>query len=215
MPARRSHPSLTPIAFTLAVAALLVCGPALAGELRWQPRTGDVVFHTSTSAQSQAVQQATRSRWSHVGMVVAEGTGWAVVEAVQPVRVVPLRDWLDRGVDGRYAVYRLKQADAVLTADAQTELATAARAFVGRDYDPFFGWSDDRIYCSELVWKAFERALDVELGTPHPVTDFDLEAPAVVGILAKRFPDGLPEGEVAVSPQDLADSALLERIARK
>ena len=209
---------MAPRSFVLSVLMTLVLGawlPVHAGELGWQPQVGDVVFHTSRSAQSEAVQAATRSKWSHVGMVVQGEAGWQVVEAVQPVRVVGLADWLARGEGQRYEVFRLKDAEAVLAGDAPRELAKVARSFVGLDYDPWFGWGDERIYCSELVWKAYQRGLGIQLGVPHPVTDFDLEAPVVAEALRRRFPDGLPEGEVAISPQDLADSPALERVAGK
>lgn len=200
---------------SIAVVFLLstACLGADRAPLPWTPQTGDVVFHTSTSAQSLAVQQATNSKWSHVGVVVRGEEGWAVVEAVQPVRVVALREWLERGKDERYEVRRL--ANDVLDEAAQRALIEEARSFVGLDYDPLFGWSDKRIYCSELVWKAYERGLGIRLSEPRPLTDFDLSAPAVAELIAQRYPDGLPPGEVAVSPQDLADSPLLELVASR
>ena len=40
-------------------------------------------------------------------------------------------------------------------------------SFRGRPYDLTFEWSDERIYCSELVWKIYERALGIEIGPPQ------------------------------------------------
>lgn len=36
--------------------------------------------------------------------------------------------------------------------------------FKGKPYDIYFEWSDDKIYCSELVWKIYKHALDIEIG---------------------------------------------------
>ena len=69
------------------------------------------------------------------------------------------------------------------------------------------------MYCSELVWKAY-KAAGIELSAPRKLTDFDLSSPAVARLMAQRWPGGVPD-DVAVSPQDLADSALLERVASR
>jgi hypothetical protein len=144
-------------------------------------------------------------------MVVRGETGWEIVEAVQPVRVVALDEFLDRGEGGRYEVHRLKES---LSADSMKKLTKAAKEFLGVDYDPYFQWSDKQIYCSELVWKAYDRGIDTRLSEPRPVSDLDLSDPTVKALIAKRFPDGMPDA-IAVSPQDLADSPLLERVAEK
>ncbi|WP_200875628.1 YiiX/YebB-like N1pC/P60 family cysteine hydrolase [Hymenobacter sp. IS2118] len=52
-----------------------------------QLRDGDLIFHTSQSAQSRAIQLATHSAWSHCGIVYKQGENWQVFEAVQPVKL--------------------------------------------------------------------------------------------------------------------------------
>src|SRR5436190_24382060 len=72
------------------------------------PEAGDIVFHTSLSNQSKAVQAATKSRYSHMGIVLFDNGRPHVFEAVQPVKYTPLQQWLDRGKDKRYVIKRLK-----------------------------------------------------------------------------------------------------------
>lgn len=175
----------------------------------WEPQVGDVIFHTSTSAQSQAIQEATDSRWSHVGMLVKHEGSIGVLEAVQPVRVVTLESWLARGEDRAFAVYRSKTR---LSPEKRKALEAAGREHLGKDYDLYFGWDDTLIYCSELVWKAYSEGLGIELSAPRPLADFDLSSPTVQALMKKRWPNGVPD-QKAVSPQDLADSALLQRVA--
>jgi hypothetical protein len=152
-----SLPRRLPLAFALALAA---CGPPAAAELR----DGDIVFHGSRSAQSEAIQRATDSPHSHMGVVFhRDGAPW-VLEAVDTVRDTPLAEWIARGEGGRYAVRRLRDAAEVLTAEKVAALRRAAEAHLGRPYDLWFEWSDERIYCSELVWKAYRDALGIELG---------------------------------------------------
>src|SRR4051812_30589349 len=71
-------------------------------------RDGDIIFHTSRSAQSAAIQRATHSRWSHMGFVVFRERHPYVFEAVATVRYTPLAQWTARGEHGKYVVKRLK-----------------------------------------------------------------------------------------------------------
>src|SRR5262245_816721 len=81
----------------------------------YQPHNGDVVFQTSRSAQSVAVQLATKSPYSHMGIVYLSDGKPFVFEAVQPVKLTPLDAWIERGEDGHFVAKRLKNADARLT----------------------------------------------------------------------------------------------------
>lgn len=73
----------------------------------YEPRDGDIIFHTSRSAQSLAIQKATGSRYSHMGIVYVKDGAASVFEAVEPVKLTPLTEWIARGVGGRYVVKRL------------------------------------------------------------------------------------------------------------
>ena len=53
-------------------------------------RDGDLIFQTSLSRQSEAIQKATKSRYSHCGLIFRKGGGFVVYEAVQPVKTTPL-----------------------------------------------------------------------------------------------------------------------------
>jgi len=46
--------------------------------------------------------------------------------------------------------------------------------FKGKNYDIYFEWTDDKIYCSELVWKIYKEALDIEIGELQELREFDL-----------------------------------------
>lgn len=172
-------------------------------------RDGDLVFQDSQSSQSRAIQLATHSPYCHVGMVIhRNGKPW-VIEAVQPVVETPLADWARRGKDGRYAVRRLGSANRTLTPEEVAKLRLEANRFLGREYDWAFGWSDDRIYCSELVWKVYERALGIRLCEPTRLGSFDLTHPAVQAKLRERYGDRVPLEEPVVAPGQLFESRLL------
>ena len=171
-----------------------------------QLRDGDLIFHTSQSAQSWAIQLATHSPYSHCGIVYKEAGNWQVFEAVQPVKRTPLADWVARGQGGHFVTKRLRDAKAVLTPAALSCLKAAGQPLLGHNYDQYFGWSDDRIYCSELIWKVYERGLGRRLGHLQQLRDFDLSQPAVQVKLRERYGNKLPLNETVISPVSIFNS---------
>jgi uncharacterized protein YycO len=175
----------------------------------YQPRDGDIIFHTSRSAQSLAIQKATGSRYSHMGIVYLEDGQPMVFEAVEPVKLTPLATWIARGVNGHYVVKRLADAETLLTPEALQRMLDIGKTFEDRHYDLAFEWSDDRIYCSELVWKIYQRALGIEVGQLRTISDFDLSDPLVQAKVRERYGGPPPADETVISPADIYASDLL------
>src|SRR5690242_12417227 len=71
-------------------------------------RDGDIIFHTSHSSQSEAVQRATGSPYSHMGLVFRRDGSPCVLEAVATVRCTPLARWVAGGSGGHFVLKRLK-----------------------------------------------------------------------------------------------------------
>ena len=172
-------------------------------------KEGDIVFQTFPSPQCKAIQLATKSQYSHMGMVLKQDGRLMVYEAVSPVQFTPIDFWINRDLNRHLVVKRLRNADSVLTRANLTRLDSTASIFVGRPYDSAFNWSDEKLYCSELVWKVFDRALRVELGDLRKMKDFDFSSPEVHQQLKSRYPDGVPLDETVISPQDVFQSSLL------
>ncbi len=144
-----------------------------------------------------------------MGMVFYRDGRPYVFEAIGTVQYTPLERWVARGVGSRFVAKRLRNADQILTAVAVQRLRAAAGRFAGRPYDLYFGWSDDRIYCSELVWKAYERSLGVRIGSLQKVRDFNLSDPAVEKKMRERYGKYIPLDEPVVSPVAMFESPLL------
>jgi Permuted papain-like amidase enzyme, YaeF/YiiX, C92 family len=172
----------------------------------YAPRNGDIIFHTSRSSQSLAIQRATHSPYSHMGIVYVEAGDPSVYEAVQPVKLTRLDDWAKRGENGHFVVKRLRDSDRLLTQSNVARMKAEGKKFQGKSYDPCFDWSDDRIYCSELVWKIYKRALGVEIGNTQRLGDFDLSDPAVMTKIQERWNGSPPKDEVVISPGAMFDS---------
>lgn len=172
-------------------------------------KNGDLIFQTSLSEQSQAIQLATKSKYSHCGLIYKEGKNLFVFEAVQPVKLTPLNKWIARGQNGKYVIKRLKNADEVLTSDAIEKMKQLANSFKGKNYDSVFEWSDDKIYCSELIWKIYQRATGIEIGKLQKLSDFDLTSEVVKKKIKERYGNKIPNEEIVISPAAIFDSELL------
>src|SRR5262245_19294331 len=116
-----------------------------------QVQDGDLIFHTSRSSQSLAIQHATGSKYSHMAIVLHRNGRPYVFEAISTVQYMPLGRWIQRGSGHHFVVKRLKDSSQLLTPQALDKLREATRQFQGRPYDLTFEWSDARLYCSELV----------------------------------------------------------------
>jgi hypothetical protein len=173
---------------------------------------GDIIFQTSNSGQSQAVQLATHSIYSHCGLLFNDGGNWFVYEAVQPVKKTPVKEWIDRGDNHYYAVERLKNADSVLTESVILKMRASVNNKLGKNYDLAFNWSDDQFYCSELVWKTYRDATGLEVGVLKKLGDFDLTSPIVKKILNERYGKNIPLEEPMISPGNIFDCALLMKV---
>jgi hypothetical protein len=178
-------------------------------------RDGDLIFHTSLSRQSKAIQLATKSKYSHCGIIYKENGQYYVFEAVQPVKETPLDKWIARGKNGHYVIKRLKNADIILTAEALEKMKREGEKFKGKDYDLTFEWSDDKIYCSELIWKIYQRATGIEIGKLEKLSDFDLTSEVVREKMKERYGDKIPMDEIVISPAEIFDSELLITVKSK
>ncbi len=178
-------------------------------------QNGDIIFQTSTSFQSQAIQAATHSRYSHMGLLYKNGEQFYVLEAVQPVKLTPLGDWIQRGKDQHYVVKRLKNSKEVLTAKNLEKMKSEGSKYLGKSYDLYFEWSDDRIYCSELVWKIYKNVFNIEIGKLQRLAEFDLSNPVVKAKLEERYGKNIPKDEWVISPGQMFKSNRLETVREK
>ena len=169
-------------------------------------QNGDIIFQTSQSGQSKAIQLATKSKYSHVGIIYQNNDKWFVYEAVQPVKLTPLKQWINRGENGHFVVKRLKNSAEILNATTLAKMKKSGEKFKGKNYDIYFEWSDDKLYCSELVWKIYKEATDVEIGKLEELKDFDLSHTLVKQKMKERYGDNIPLNEKVISPVAMFNS---------
>jgi hypothetical protein len=167
-------------------------------------KEGDIIFQTTSGVTGKAIQLATHSKFNHCGVLFSENNKWIVYEAVQPVRKTSIEDFNARG---QGTIKRLKNKS--LTNDELNKLKSYFKIQEGKDYDEGFNWSDDKIYCSELVYKLYKNALQIEFCKPRKLSDFDLSNPLVKEKLNEKYGNKIPMNEPMVSPEDIYKSALL------
>ena len=194
------------------VLLLFVAMTGCGGNEMPQFQGGDIIFQESRSSQSEALRFAMHSPYTHMGVIFIDRHDSVVYEAVGPVKYTPLRKWVQQGAGGHCVVKRLSNAGRYLAGDGIDKLKAAGESYIGRPYDFLFSWSDERIYCSELVWKMYEAAFGIEIGALQTFSDFDLSDPAVVKVIKERFPNGIPEDEVLISPAGIFNSELLTTV---
>lgn len=175
-------------------------------------KSGDIIFQTNSGGQSLAIMLATHSKYTHVGLIYFEQGIPFVYEAVQPVKKTPLKEWISNGVDHHYVVKRLQKADSILTPSVLSKMKIVFYNHINKNYDLYFGWNDDRIYCSELVWKIYKGSTSLDIGKLQRLKDFDLQSQEVKTKLKERYGNQIPYEEVVVSPQSIFDCKLLTTV---
>ena len=138
-----------------------------------------------------------------------------MLEAFATVRYTPLKKWIERGSGQHYELKRLRESATTLTAEHISALHQAGTRFLGRPYDLTFDWSDDRMYCSELVYKIYDRALGIQIGNLQRVRDFDLTDAAVQAKMHERYGGEVPLDAPVISPVAMERSPLLVTVAEK
>jgi hypothetical protein len=173
-------------------------------------KEGDIVFQQSVSPKCAAIKAATGSAWTHVGIVVRKNNQWMVLEAVEPVKMTPIADWLARSKVNE--VRRLKATEKGWDEASLKDMHTMGEKWLKKHYDIGFAWSDDEMYCSELVYKLYDRILNIKVGAMKQLKDYDLSSPIVKRIMKERYGDQIPYDEWMIAPGVMYDSPLLEEV---
>ncbi|MBA3664874.1 MAG: YiiX family permuted papain-like enzyme [Bacteroidetes bacterium] len=189
---------------------LFIIGLSISSFLIGQPQVkdGDLIFIVNPSGQGKAIQLATKSKYTHIGIVFYENGKPMVYHAVEPVSVNTLDEFINMSSEGKYEIKRLKD-DKALTKDVISSMLKDAKSLLGVHYDIYFAWDDKQLYCSEFVWKLYNRHLKTEIGQPRPLKDFDLTNPVVQEIMKSRYGSKIPYEEKMISPGDMFNSELL------
>ncbi|WP_136666964.1 YiiX family permuted papain-like enzyme [Flavobacterium sp. H122] len=177
-----------------------------------QVKEGDIILQTSESYQCEAVRLATNSKFSHCGIIFKDNDKTYVLEAVQPVKITPLDEWISHGKESDYLIRRCKNSEELLDSKKIESMKTYGKNMLNKDYDLYFEWSDEKIYCSELVWKIYKEGAGIEICPFKKLKEFNLSNPKVKKIMKERYGNNVPLEENVIAPSQLAESKLLETV---
>jgi uncharacterized protein YycO len=172
-------------------------------------QNGDMILQTNTSGQGLAIQLATNSKYTHIGVLFKENNEWMVYEAVQPVQKVTLSEFILRGENSQYTILRLKNDSLVKLDHVTQKMKNYLLKQIDKDYDWVFNWSEEEMYCSELVYKAYLNA-GIKISDTKLLKDYKLSHPIVQAQLKERYGNNIPLNDTMVAPSDIANGNRLK-----
>ena len=195
--------TLCPLKNLLIVSSLF---PILFVAGAYEPRVGDLYFQSlPRNALVNAIEGASESPYSHCGILVSKGGEWFVLEAIGPVKETPLAKWINQARDKSYDVFRLEEKHAKQI----PEFIVAARKYMGRPYDIRYRMDDEKIYCSELIFKGYRDATGEQLG--KLVKFGDLKWARHIPIIIE-IEGSIPVNRIMITPRHLSEAKQLEKV---
>jgi len=172
----------------------------------YQPEEGDLYFQSlPQNAVVNAIEGASESPYSHCGILVQKVDKWFVLEAIGPVKETPLAKWIKQARDKHYDVFRLE-------AEHKGKIPAfikAARKYMGRPYDIRYRMDDEKIYCSELIFKGYRDATGESLGKLVKFGDLKWvrHTPVILAIEGN-----IPLNRIMITPRHLSEAKQLEKV---
>ena len=182
----------------------------------FQLQEGDLLFQDlDSSPLCDAIELVTPgykgANFSHIGLVVSDDGKLKVLEAIPPkVILTEIDDFLNRSFDKdgkpKVIVGRLK--------DQYKNTIPKAIEFVnkqiGVDYDEVFLLNNEKYYCSELIYEAFEKDSIFSL---QPMTFLHPETKDTLSIWKEYYSDlkvEMPQNKLGINPGIMSLSDKIE-----
>lgn len=203
----------------------VVLGQDSLGQNTFQLQPGDFLFQDSDcGGYCDAIEKVTDgyqgANFSHMGMVIeneADSSQLYIIEAISKgVVLTPLSDFLHRSHDEegnpKVLAGRLKPEFQSLIPKA---LANAT-AMVGLPYDPVYDITDNRYYCSEMIYEVFKKANQNQpVFQLQPMTFIDPDTKQTFPIWVEYFTNlnqPIPEGKPGCNPGGISLSNKIDII---
>lgn len=156
---------------------------------------GDIIFQTSQSKQSPLIAYATFSNKTHCGIIVEKNDKLYVLETLSTIKLTPLQDFINRGLNKKYWIKR--------GVNAKIDY----KKYLGIPYDLAFKPNNSKYYCSELVYTIYLEQFNIKLCDMNPIKDYNL-----LGIEDVMTNRGMNKNQLVVSPSDIYNSKYLKSI---
>jgi len=194
---------------SLALIAFAVSyGPAYQAYWSYTPREGDLLFQSLPHSRLvNAIEGVTESPYSHCGIVAQRQGQWVVYEAFRSVEASSLKEVIFRGRNQGFAIYRL-------VPEKRSHVPAMIRnlqEYLGRPYDVRYRMDDESLYCTELIFKAYQRATGGEaLGTMVRFGDMNWRPHRETIEFFEQGP--VPVDREMITPRHMAQAPQLELV---
>ena len=188
---------------------------------KFELKPGDILFQDSDCGPfCESIEKVTfgiqGSKFSHVGMVIPKGKSeFMVIEAITDgVVETPLDSFFGRSFDeennSKVVVGRMKQEHENLIPKA----IDFAKTKLGLAYDEVFNISNDKYYCSELIYDSFKFANNNQpIFQLQKMTYKDPETNSTFPIWEDYFQKlnvSVPEGQPGLNPGGMSMSTYID-----
>ena len=183
---------------------------------KFQLKEGDLLFQDLDSSPiCDAIELVTPgykgANFSHIGLIVSEAGELKVLEALPPkVMLTTIDDFLTRSFDKngspKVIVGRLKNQYKSSVSSA----INFAKEQLGVNYDEVFLLNNERYYCSELIYEAFEKDSIFSL---QPMTFLHPETKDTLKIWKEHYSDlgvKIPHNKLGINPGVMSLSDKIE-----
>ncbi len=166
---------------------------------------GDVILQPLHCRICSVIENETQSIYSHIGVVIKKNP-ILVAEAFQEVRVVSLQEFLSKTQRNQdVKVIRNPEFQYI---DKDQFLNDFYHHFFGLPYDSKFLWSNNKLYCSELIYKLFKF---YNISQPEPkIMSFSREKE----FWEQYFEGNIPSRQLGISPASYDLSPYFKEVLR-
>lgn len=175
---------------------------------------GDIVMQNSDDPALVEFGKICGSKYNHCGLIFIRPRDhlYMVAEVKDSVRLTPLTEWVDRGVGHHVALVRLKNSNQILNEKKTERLRKSGNLFRGKKYDEMLSWSDEAVYSTEMAWKMYHSALNIDICELGKISDVHLAGTKAEEAAKKRYGNPLPPGSQFLSPDAIYKSPKMEVI---
>lgn len=181
-------------------------------------RNGDIFFQDINCGPfCDAINKVTfgykEADFAHVGILIVDNNQWFVAEAVSKGVVLTHVDtFLNRSLDNnkkpKVMVGRLKNINSFVL-----PTIASVKPFLNKQYDDIFDITNDKYYCSELIYELFKDSNGNKIFCLAPMTFNDPDTKQLFPIWKSYFDSlkiDVPESKPGLNPGSISRSEMLE-----
>lgn len=162
-------------------------------------KTGDILLLDMDCFSCELIEKQTNGPFSHSGIILKYGTKVYVAQSLGIVHHLPLAKFL-RYTNKPVQVVRPKFINFT---KRRALLESYQNDFLNMPFDHEYTWDDDKLYCSEFIYKILKSVYAIENFAPKPMR-YDVNEDGWRRYFGGNEP---PHGQPGLSPNDFYRSS--------